>query len=61
MASLAPLADRSSVTGAGREAPWCSDDDLQADADTAWAVDLGLLDADERDPWMGEPDSAQEE
>lgn len=61
MASLAPLADRSSVTGAGQEAPGCSDDDLQADADTAWAVDLGLLDADERDPWMGEPDSAQEE
>lgn len=61
MASLAPLDGRSSAADAGRDAPWCSDDDLQADAHTAWAVDLGLLDADERDPWRDEPDSAQDE
>ena len=61
MAPLAPLDGRSSAADAGRDAPWCSDDDLQADAHTAWAVDLGLLDADERDPWRDEPDSAQDE
>jgi hypothetical protein len=61
MASLAPLDGRSSPTDAGRDAPWGSDDDLQADADTAWAVDLGLLDAEERESWIDRRDPAQEE
>lgn len=57
MASPAPLDGRSSATDAGRGAPSCSDDDLQAAAETAWAIDLGLLDDDVRDAWMTEDDT----
>ncbi|WP_022878207.1 HNH endonuclease signature motif containing protein [Microbacterium sp. B19] len=57
MASLALPRRRSSTTDAGRDVPWYSDDDLQADADTAWAVGVGLLDGDERESWMAEDDA----
>ena len=40
----APPRDRSSTTGAQVWAPWPDGDRLQADADSAWAIALGLVD-----------------
>jgi hypothetical protein len=40
----APAHDRSHPTDAWSEMPWPDDDALQSDADSAWAIALGLVD-----------------
>lgn len=47
MAFLAPPDGRSSAA----EPEWSGADPLQTDADTAWAIDLGLVDGDVHDSW----------
>ena len=44
MSFPAPPHDRSWTTDARPGMPWAEDDDLQSDADSAWAVAIGLLD-----------------
>lgn len=43
----APPGDRSSTAGAQVWAPWPDEDSLQSDADSAWAIALGLVDEDD--------------
>lgn len=42
-----PAADRSSATVRSDEAPWPDEDTLCSDADSAWAITLGLVDEDD--------------
>lgn len=49
-----PAADRSSATVRSDEAPWPDEDTLRSDADSAWAITLGLVDED--DPLSAAPD-----
>lgn len=66
---MAPSKGRSQPVSSGWGAPWPSDEDLSADAATAWAIDVGLVDphpfgdgatdaADEDGAWLLTPTPA---
>lgn len=69
MDTMAPSKGRSQPVSSGWGVPWPSDEDLSADAATAWAIDVGLVDphpfgdgatdaADEDGAWLLTPTPA---
>ncbi|MBT9608148.1 HNH endonuclease signature motif containing protein [Microbacterium sp.] len=55
MGTSAPLNGRSQPAGPWRGVPWPTDDEVQAEADTTWAVELGLLDGGETEQAYASP------
>lgn len=55
MGITAPLNDRPQPADPWRGVPWPTDDETQTEADTAWAVELGLLDGGETEQGYANP------